>query len=119
MKALLRAAERFFEDDGRPAYDPVHVAAVLVVTLAAFGALYWILWTLLIFEGGLPTKAAAAWAAATGQKTLAQLGYEGPHARGAFEGWLGNVGALAAAAAAAALLAKTYREGEARWRRKD
>jgi hypothetical protein len=34
-----------------PRYDPVHLGAVLVVTMTVIGMLYWLLWTLLVYEG--------------------------------------------------------------------
>ena len=58
----------FFEEEpaDAPRYDPIHLATVLVAGLAVVGALFWLLWTLLVYEGGL----------------------------GSQEGWAGNVGAL-------------------------
>lgn len=54
-RALWRRWVALFEDDGpqEPFYDPVHLAAVLIGCLVAFGALFWLLWTLLVYEGGL------------------------------------------------------------------
>lgn len=93
---LRRALEAFdAEDDPAvPSYDPVHLGAALVLTLIAVGALYWLLWTLLVYEGGLFGKVAPAFQVLLGMKTPAQLGYRGPWDRGVFEGWAGNLGAL-------------------------
>jgi hypothetical protein len=93
--ARLRALVESLDDEppaGTPLYDPVHVGGVLVSVLAAVGALYWLLWTALVFEGGVFRKLGAFARLATGTPA-AQLGYEGPWNRGAFEGWLGNVAA--------------------------
>ena len=96
---LRRAAEAFdAEDDPRePAYDPVHLGGVLVLTLVAVGVLYWTLWTLLVFEGGLFAKLGPALQVLLRLKTPADFGYRGPWDRGVFEGWLGNLGGLVAA----------------------
>lgn len=93
--ARLRAAVESLDDEppaGTPLYDPVHVGGVLVSVLAAVGALYWLLWTLLVYEGGVFLKLAALLRLAGGA-SLAELGYEGPWNRGPFEGWAGTVGA--------------------------
>ena len=89
----LRALIESFDDEppaDEPLYDPVHVGGVLVSFLAAVGALYWLLWTAFVFEGGVFGKAAALLRLAGGA-SLAELGYEGPWDRGAFEGWVGNL----------------------------
>ena len=95
--ALWKGFLDLFEDDdpGEPAYDPVHLGAAAIGTLASLGALYWLLWTLLVFEGGLPMKVRALASVLLTSKTLRDYGYEGkPYAMGAFEGWLGNLIAL-------------------------
>ncbi|MBI3551497.1 MAG: hypothetical protein HY077_03195 [Elusimicrobia bacterium] len=109
MKKLLarleKAADWLDSDDPEePAYDPVHFGTVLVVTLIAVGALYWLLWTLLVYEGGLPAKLSA----------LAQLASGGNPGPDAFEGWLGNTAALILAAAAVAALHAIYRKAAAK-----
>ena len=91
----LRAAVESLDDEppaGTPLYDPVHVGGVVVSVLAALGALYWLFWTALVYEGGVFLKCAALLRLAGGA-TAAQLGYEGPWNRGPFEGLLGNVAA--------------------------
>lgn len=76
-------------------YDPVHVAGVVVGCLCAFGVLFWLLWSLLVFEGGLFTKVGPFFQVVLTSKTLRDFGYEGhPGAAGIFEGWLANVAAL-------------------------
>lgn len=108
----LRAAVESLDDEppaGTPLYDPVHVGGVLVSVLAALGALYWLLWTSLVYEGGIFLKCAALLKLAAGAAP-AELGYEGPWNRGAFEGLLGNV----AATALLGVVAWTLR---AEWRR--
>ncbi|MBI5240275.1 MAG: hypothetical protein HY926_07360 [Elusimicrobia bacterium] len=84
------------EDDREPFFDPVHLGAVCIVCLTVVGALYWLLWTLLVYEGGLFIKLRAALAVLLTERSLRDFGYEGtPYAQGAFEGWLGNLTALA------------------------
>ncbi|MBI5631090.1 MAG: hypothetical protein HY921_09415 [Elusimicrobia bacterium] len=84
------------EDDPEdPYYDPIHLGAMLVVCLTAAGALFWLLWTLLVFEGGIFSKLKALFFVLFTSKTLQDYGYRGaPYAMGAFEGWLGNLMAL-------------------------
>lgn len=50
-----KAFTELFEDDGasEPHYDPVHLAGVLIGVQVVAGALFWLLWTLLVFEGGI------------------------------------------------------------------
>ncbi len=38
-----------------PRFDPLHLAIVLVACLATVGVLFWLLWTALVYEGGLGT----------------------------------------------------------------
>lgn len=96
---LLDRLKDLFADDPpeEPFYDPVHLGTVLVGTLTAFGCLYWLLWTLLVYEGGVFMKASAFLRVLFTSKTLRDFGYEGPWARGVFEGWPGTLGALAVA----------------------
>ena len=81
-------------------YRPAHVAAVAVCCLAAVGALVWILWAALVFEGGIFPKTGAALQILMGGKTPRDFGYAGsPYQMGIFEGWIVNAaGALLAAA---------------------
>ncbi len=78
-------------------YDPVHVAVVLVSCMIGLGALYWMLWALLVCEGGLVMKIGPALQVLFTDKTLMDFGYQGyPYQLGLFEGWIVNVGGLAA-----------------------
>ena len=90
------------EDDPNEAfYDPVHLGAVAIVNLAAVGALYWLLWTLLVFEGGVQSKIRAAILAGIGRV---------PFSADNFEGWFGNVSALLLCGLAVAALHRAYRD---------
>jgi len=92
LKAQLSDLFSDEEDPNEPVYDPVHLGAVFILSLASMGGLFWLLWTLLVFEGGLVTKIFATYEVLLTSKTLADVGYLGtPYAMGAFEGWLGNV----------------------------
>lgn len=98
-----------FEDADEPGFDPVHLGGVLIVNLAAVGGLYWLLWTLLVFEGGLFVKISAAASLIFTSKALKDFGYEGtPYAMGAFEGWTGNLAALILTLTIIAALYRTY-----------
>lgn len=95
MKAW-KAFTALFEDDdpAEPRYDPVHLAGVLVGAQVAAGALFWLLWTLLVFEGGIALK-------------LGVL-LRGPRTPESLEGLWGNLAALAAAAGLLVALHRAY-----------
>lgn len=116
LKSLAEAFDA--EDDpAMPAFDPVHLGGALILTLTAVGALYWLLWTLLVYEGGLFSKIIPALQVLLRLKTPADFGYRGPWDRGAFEGWAGNVAAMIAAASVVTALYRLYRDAAARVRR--
>lgn len=97
LRKVLSWIEGFLkEDDGtEPSFDPVHLAGTLVVCMTAAGGLYWLLWTLLVFEGGIFPKIPAALAVLMTGRTLRDYGYDPRTASmGVFEGWAGNVTAL-------------------------
>lgn len=120
QELLRRAAEAFDAEDSpdEPRYDPVHLGAALILSLTAIGALYWLLWTLLVYEGGLLAKLGPAVQVALRLKTAAAFGYRGPWDRGVFEGWAGNVGALALTSLTLAAVHRLYREADRRSRGK-
>ena len=98
-----------------PFYDPVHLAGVLIACLVAIGALFWLLWTLLVYEGGLPSKAAALASVLFGGRTLADYGWTGaPDRLGVFEGWPANVAALLISGGVLAFLHNAVRRGAKR-----
>jgi len=113
LEAALEALDS--EDPQEPAYDPVRLGGVLIVTLVVIGALYWLLWTLLVYEGGLPLKLLALGEVLMTSKTMRDFGYEGgPYAQGAFEGWFGNAAALLLTLLAVAALKRLYSEAARR-----
>lgn len=119
MKRIGKARELllglFEEDDPRESgYDPVQLGASVVVTLAALGGVYWLLWTLLVYEGGIFVKLGALGRLLLTSATLKDLGYEGSYAQGAFEGWFGNVAALAIAVLVVVMLRRLYRDAARR-----
>ncbi len=98
IRRAWKAVFDLWEDDDTAdpiVYDPVHVAAVVVGCLFALGILFWDLWALLVFEGGLFTKVIPFFQVIFTSKTLKDFGYEGsPYALGIFEGWIVNLTAL-------------------------
>jgi hypothetical protein len=98
MKKLLRYCEEFLsdeEDPDEPVYDPVHVGAMIVLVLFAMTALFWLLWALLVFGGGIQAKIVPALQLALTARTAGEFGYIGsPYAMGVFEGWQTNAAAL-------------------------
>ncbi len=78
-----------------PLYDPVHIAGVVVVSIAALGILFWLLWALFVCEGGIFVKIMPFLKVVFTSKTLQDFGYEGyPYELGIFEGWIVNLAAL-------------------------
>ncbi|MBI5200846.1 MAG: hypothetical protein HY925_04585 [Elusimicrobia bacterium] len=115
-KASNFVLDLFAEDDPKePGYDPVHLGATVVITLAALGCVYWLLWTLLVFEGGIFLKARALLKLAGGA-SLKDLGWEGSYAQGELEGWFGNVAALAFSVVIAGSLRRLYLHAKSRHR---
>lgn len=123
MKALLKrlgAAWDAFDaedDPAEPFYDPVHLGGVLIVAMVVAGALFWLLWTLLVFEGGLFPKLGALLDLALSRRSLAELGYRGAWDRGVFEGWLGNSVAAALAVLLCASLHRLHARAASRRRK--
>jgi hypothetical protein len=91
------------DDPAAPHYDPVHLAVVAVACLVVVGALFWLLWTLLIYEGGLPFK-------------IQTLLTPKPAHRVTYEGWAANVAALIITAYVLLLLKKADRRHAAKSR---
>ena len=59
MKSIWKRWVALFEDKDDPSephYDPVHLATVLVATQVVIGALYWLLWTVFVYEGGVTAR---------------------------------------------------------------
>ena len=97
MKVLKRIWEEILnlfsdeEDPNEPIYDPVHLAAMIVIVIFSIGALFWLLWTLLVFEGGFFGKIIPALQALFTSKTLHDFGWVGyPYELGVFEGFIAN-----------------------------
>ncbi len=83
------------EDPNEPIYDPVHFGAMIVIVIFSLGVVFWLLWTLLVFEGGLFRKIVPAFMVLTRQKTLNDYGWIGyPYELGIFEGFIANLTAL-------------------------
>jgi len=111
VKAWLTDLFSDEEDPNEPAYDPVHVGGVVIISMAGIGGLYWLLWTLLVFEGGLFVKLSAAAQVLFTSKTLRDFGYVGsPYEMGVFEGWVGNLVALVLCGVVLAALYRIRRE---------
>lgn len=117
IRRTWKAVLSLWEDDDTTdpiVYDPVHVAAVVVGCLFALGILFWDLWALLVFEGGLLTKGVPFFQVLFTSKTLKDFGYEGsPYALGIFEGWIVNLAALLTALALVAGLRWFFRRAGA------
>jgi len=116
--SVWRRWAALFEDDDdprAPRFDPVHLAVVLVACQVALGALYWLLWTLFVYEGGLPSKALPFLSVLTGVRSGRDYGWLGtPDNQGIFEGWLANLVALLLCALIVALLFKADRKAAKR-----
>ena len=55
--ALWRSWVELFEEEApeEPRYDPIHLAAVFIACQVVVGALFWLLWTAMVYEGGFGT----------------------------------------------------------------
>ena len=105
------------DDPRAPHYDPVHIAVVLVAVQVVIGALYWLLWTLFVYEGGLPAKVGPFLAVVIRARSLRDYGWLGtPDHQGLFEGWLANLVALLLSGLVVALLFKADRRIGRLWR---
>lgn len=111
LKRLSEKALALFDEDDpqEPFYDPVHLGAAAVGTLAAVGALYWLFWTLLVYEGGLFLKLGLLLDLASGK-------LKGPFSpmNDPFEGWLANVVALGVLSLLLGALHRLYRHAARR-----
>jgi hypothetical protein len=107
------------EDDlNEPHFDPVHLGGAVIITLAVIGCLYWLLWTLLVYEGGIFLKIYALSRLAFTSATLKDLGYEGyPYAMGDLEGILGNFGALIISVIVVVALRRLYQRAASKHRK--
>ena len=98
MKKVIANIADFFsdkEDPNEPGYDPVHIGAMIVLVLFANTLLFWLLWSVLVFGGGLQAKVVPVLQLVFTSKTAADFGYVGyPYEMGIFEGWITNVTAL-------------------------
>jgi hypothetical protein len=92
LKLWEGALDLFSDEDGapEPGFDPVHLGAVCIACLTVIGLLYWLLWSLLVYEGGLFAKG---------------------------EGWLGNLAALGICVLVLWALLHLYRTAETGKRR--
>ena len=83
------------EDPNEPAYDPVHLAGMTVIVIFSLGVLFWLLWTLLVFGGGIFRKIVPAFQFLFTEKKLTDFGWVGyPYELGIFEGFIANILAL-------------------------
>ena len=63
MTPIWKRWANLFEDKDDPAdphYDPIHLAMVLIACQVVIGALYWLLWTLFVYEGGIAARLSLA-----------------------------------------------------------
>ncbi|HBU69538.1 MAG TPA: hypothetical protein DEE98_04045 [Elusimicrobia bacterium] len=102
----------FFSDSDNPEepfYDPSHFGAMIVLTIAGISVLFWLLWTLLVFGGGIQAKVVPFLSVVFTSRTFSDFGYIGyPYEMGVFEGWIANLVALLFFAAFSALAWYAY-----------
>jgi len=98
LKKILRELSYYFsdeEDPNEPVYDPVHIGAVIVLSLLGISVLFWLLWSLIVFGGGIQAKILPFLQIVFTSKTKEDFGYIGyPFEMGVFEGWVTNLVAL-------------------------
>jgi hypothetical protein len=98
LKNILNYLDKVFDDTENPEepkYDPVHVGGMIVLSLLGISVLFWLLWSLLVFGGGIQAKVVPFLKIVFTSATAADFGYVGyPFEMGVFEGWPTNVIAL-------------------------
>lgn len=98
LKNWYKELERFFSDVDDPneaGYEPIHVAGMIVLVLFGITILFWLLWALLVFGGGIFAKVMPFLQIVFTSKTAADFGYIGyPYEMGVFSGWPTNLVAL-------------------------
>lgn len=98
MNKIIAYVENFFSDEENPQephYDPAHIGAMIVLVLLGISVLFWLLWSLMVFGGGIQSKIVPAVKVLLSNKTVQDFGYIGyPYEMGVFEGWVTNVVAL-------------------------
>ena len=83
------------EKPDEPVYDPVHIGVMIVLVISAAAILFWLLWSILVFKGGIFPKIRAVWQIIFQGKKLSDFGYVGtPYEMGVFEGWTTNLVAV-------------------------
>lgn len=83
------------ENPEEPVYDPTHFAAMIVIVIFTVGILFWLLWTLVVYEGGIFPKILPAIQVLFTGKTLQDFGWIGyPYELGIFSGFIANTIAL-------------------------
>lgn len=116
IKKILGWFEDLFDDTvnpDEPAYDAAHVGMMIVFVLLALTALFWLLWALLVFGGGLQAKVVPFIRIILTSKTAADYGYAGyPYQMGVFEGWITNVIALAITALAITAIWNVFKRND-------
>jgi len=98
------------DDEENPiVYDPVRLGTVFVASLFVMGVLFWTLWCLLVYQGGLFVKVGPFLQVVFTSKTLKDFGgVASPYALGVFEGWWVNVLALVVSFVWVVLLWRTF-----------
>ncbi|MFC1501265.1 hypothetical protein ACFL58_02305 [Elusimicrobiota bacterium] len=94
MKKILQDFIDFFsdkEDVNEPHYDPLHIGAMIIIVLFAITLLFWLLWSILVFGGGIQAKILPFLTVLFTSKNVSDFGYIGyPYEMGIFEGWVTN-----------------------------
>lgn len=96
IKKILKDVYDFFGDEdvkpGEPAYDPMHVAAMIILVIVGMALVFWLLWSLMVCGGGIFIKIVPFLKVIFTGKTLQDFGYEGyPYELGIFDGWIVNL----------------------------
>jgi len=93
MKNLQEKLKNIFtEKEDEPQYDPQMFGAMVVGVIFTAGLLFWILWTALVYQGGIFGKISVLWLVLSGQKKWSELVPAGlPVSVSVFSGWLANL----------------------------
>jgi len=90
IKGIWEIIVDIFKDEKEEEYDPVHIGGMIILVIFFISIIYWDLWALVIYKGGLFRKVVPFLTVLFTSKTLEDFGYNFFWDAGVFEGWLTN-----------------------------
>ncbi|RLD17276.1 MAG: hypothetical protein DRI36_04195 [Caldiserica bacterium] len=94
LKEIWKIVVDIFEEEEEVEYDPVHIGGMIILTIFFMAIIYWDLWALIVYKGGIFKKIIPFFSIIFTSKTLKDYGYSFFWDAGVFDGWLTNLIAL-------------------------